>query len=353
MGRAAAAFVALVALALGGCAPRPAEIAGPAPIATPCEEGAAPAPLSDDTIRLATFNIQTFGRTKRDKPEVMAVLVDVVRRYDLVAVQEIKDVRGETPGAFLHALNEAEEARYDMVVSPRSGATASASASEQYAYYYDTTTVAALDEGALYPDPDDAFVREPWVARFGAVGGRFTFVLLNVHTRPDAAVEEIGALHDAVVWARQRYPEEDDFIALGDFNASCDYASPGALDALTFRSEAYNWLIPDEADTNLAARPCAYDRIVVTPGANGDFTGQWGVDRAFADKAVSDHFPVWATFFSDRDGLTSCCKQCRVGKACGNACVARAAACVAPPGCACDGVRPGDDPTRRTRDGAP
>ena len=32
----------------------------------------------------------------------------------------------------------------------------------------------------------------------------------------------------------------------------------------------------------------------------------------------------------------SCCKHCHKGKACGNVCVARDAACFQPPGCACD-----------------
>lgn len=31
-----------------------------------------------------------------------------------------------------------------------------------------------------------------------------------------------------------------------------------------------------------------------------------------------------------------CCRVCRVGKACGNTCIARDHACHAPPGCACD-----------------
>jgi hypothetical protein len=41
---------------------------------------------------------------------------------------------------------------------------------------------------------------------------------------------------------------------------------------------------------------CAYDRIVTTTATKGGFTGKWGVDRAFTDKAVSDHWPVWAEF---------------------------------------------------------
>ena len=32
----------------------------------------------------------------------------------------------------------------------------------------------------------------------------------------------------------------------------------------------------------------------------------------------------------------ACCRICRKGKACGNACISRAKTCQKPPGCACD-----------------
>jgi endonuclease/exonuclease/phosphatase family metal-dependent hydrolase len=109
-------------------------------------------------------------------------------------------------------------------------------------------------------------------------------------------VAEIGALEHVFGWARQRYRGEDDFIALGDFNAGCDYASPDALDALAISRPGHKWIVPHDADTNLAASRCAYDRIVITEAAVADWTGRWGVDRAFEEKKVSDHWPVWASF---------------------------------------------------------
>jgi endonuclease/exonuclease/phosphatase family metal-dependent hydrolase len=326
------AFVAVALVA--GCPPLPPPPPPPPPVAEPGPRTRA-RQLPDDTITVATFNIQIFGRAKRGKPDVMAVLVDVVRKYDIIAIQEIKEASGETPPAFLEAINADGGPDYAMVVSPPTGATASSSAKEQYAFYFNTETIESLDEGALYPDPADAFVREPWVARFRAAGGSFSFVLLGVHTQPAAAVAEVGALHDAVTWARTRYAGEDDFIALGDFNASCSYASTAALDALALRGAEYSWIVPDDADTNLAASTCAYDRIVVTAATDGDYSGQWGVDQAFTDTTVSDHWPVWAKFYSKRDA--GCCRTCTAGKACGDSCISLTATCSAPPGCACDG----------------
>lgn len=253
-------------------------------------------PPDPDPIKLATFNIQVFGRSKREKPDVMAQLVDVVRSYDIIAIQEIKDSSLETPRIFLDAINAAGGNTYDMRVSDRTGQQAddTSASDEQYAYYFDTTAISALDDGQLFDDTaNDFFQREPFVARFATVEGDFTFVLINVHTRPDDAVAEIGALHDVMGWSRTIYPTEDDFIALGDLNAGCDYASPDELDALDIRSGGYLWMVPDSADTNLASKACAYDRVVGTDSVGVHFTGDWGVDEAFTDTAVSDHWPVW------------------------------------------------------------
>ena len=253
-------------------------------------------PPDPDPITLATFNIRVFGKSKRAKPEIMSQLVSIVRSYDIVAVQEIKDASLETPGIFLDAINAAGGNTYDMRVSERTGQQPddTSASDEQYAYYFDTTAITALDDGQLFDDStQDLFQREPFVAQFATIEGDFTFVLINVHTTPTEAVAEIGALHDVIGWSRIAYPAEDDFIALGDFNAGCDYASPEELDLLDLRGDDYVWMVPDTADTNLAARQCAYDRIVGTAAVAGHDTGRWGVDEAFADSAVSDHWPVW------------------------------------------------------------
>ena len=70
---------------------------------------------------------------------------------------------------------------------------------------------------------------------------------------------------------------EDDFIALGDFNASCSFASNDEIDALDLSGADYFWIVPHSTDTNLASRQCAYDRIVATVEAQNDFAGFWNV----------------------------------------------------------------------------
>jgi len=252
------------------------------------------------TIRIATFNIQNFGTTKLGRPDVMAELAQIVRRYPLVAVQEISDVNQKVPFGFLEMLNSTG-AGYEMLLSPRSGQEPDDKTyQEQYAFYYDATVVSARSEGQLYDDSvNDYFVREPYVARFEVLDGGFTFVTITVHTQPDGAVAEIGHLDDVVDWATDEFPDEDDFIVLGDLNAGCSYASPAELDALALRTNDYVWLVPDNADTNLAMSTCAYDRFILTAATSANYAGAWGVDASFTSTMVSDHWPVWAEFWAN------------------------------------------------------
>jgi len=46
---------------------------------------------AQDTIKIATFNIQIFGKAKSQKPAVMGTLAGIVKKYDVVAIQEIKN----------------------------------------------------------------------------------------------------------------------------------------------------------------------------------------------------------------------------------------------------------------------
>ncbi|MBT7807515.1 hypothetical protein HN766_18590, partial [Candidatus Poribacteria bacterium] len=86
-----------------------------------CPGQAAADGASGATVTIATFNIQVFGKSKRSKPEVMEVLADIADEFDILAVQEIRDISGETPGVYLDAMNAQGDEAHEMVVSPRLG----------------------------------------------------------------------------------------------------------------------------------------------------------------------------------------------------------------------------------------
>ena len=154
-----------------------------------------------EVARIATFNIKVFGETKMGKPAVVDVLVETVLNYDLVAVQEIKDIDQTVPYDFLDAINAESNTTWDMVLSPRSGLQDDdQSSQEQYAFYYNTSVFRAMGNGTLHNDSvDDSFQREPFIAQFelldeNGTGTGFDLSLITIHTKPAEALSEINAL---------------------------------------------------------------------------------------------------------------------------------------------------------------
>jgi endonuclease/exonuclease/phosphatase family metal-dependent hydrolase len=260
-----------------------------------------------EVARVASFNIRVFGDTKMSNETVVAELVDIFQRYDMVAVQEIKDIDQEVPYLFLDELNNFNNlsnttnlTEWELVLSERSGTQEDdQNSQEQYAFYYRPTVFSPIDNGTLYDDSsNDSFQREPFLAKFVLLDtyGNSTgtdIVFVNIHTKPTLAVEEMSALGDVISWGQTNYSADDDYVILGDFNGDCSYASYNELVELPISSENYTWLIPDDADTTVGDSRCAYDRIVSTSQLDGRLTGIWGVDEAISGPAVSDHKPVW------------------------------------------------------------
>ncbi len=275
----------------------------------PPPDGPPPAPsLQSSNITIASFNIQVFGESKRSKPEVMAVLAPIARGFDVMAVEELRDDTETTLPSYLAQINSLPGPAYDATMSPRLGRTSS---KENYAFIYDTATV-SLVSGSNYTFADppagtvrDLFQREPFVARFNTTGG-FDFVLIVLHTEPDGTPQELADLVLVLDDARQHFPDEADFVMLGDMNADCTYLSQAEESALALRNASFTWVVPDSADTTTKSTDCAYDRIILTQGAAGHFTGRWGIlrfDQLYglnqsATEDVSDHYPVWAEFRS-------------------------------------------------------
>ncbi|MHC1565076.1 MAG: endonuclease/exonuclease/phosphatase family protein, partial [Candidatus Syntropharchaeales archaeon] len=91
----------------------------------------------EETLRVGAFNIQVFGQTKASKPDVMDVLGKIIRTYDVVAIQEIRDKSQTALPALVDVVNS-DNPQYDYVMSERLGRTTS---KEQYAYIYNNQTV--------------------------------------------------------------------------------------------------------------------------------------------------------------------------------------------------------------------
>jgi deoxyribonuclease-1-like protein len=268
----------------------------PAPVAA-----AAPAPPPSgkptDSILIASFNIQVFGESKLAKPQVVDVLTRVVRRFDVVAVQEVRAKSDSIVPTFVNAIN-ADGSRYQYVIGPRLGRTVS---KEQYTFIYDSTRI-EIDPSsvATLPNPGDTLHRPPLRARFrvrtNPPEAGFSFWLVNIHTDPDEVPQEVDALADAFVSMRSVIPDEDDVILLGDLNAG-----PPQFGRIK-QIPGIGWAV--SGTTTNTRRSKTYDNLIFDRTATTEYTGRWGVldlQETFGlplDKAleVSDHNPVWAAF---------------------------------------------------------
>ncbi len=202
------------------------------------------------------------------------MLSKIIRNYDVIAIQEIRDSSQTTLPMLRDAVNSMGSPQYEYVVSERLGRTAS---KEQYAYLYNTQTIQLFGSPYTYPDTNDQFQREPYVSEFKAKNGNFDFVLITIHTDPDNATQEINDLPMVIEDARGKYQGEGDFIIMGDLNADCTYFNENGQSPL--RSNDYYWVINDSIDTTTKSTDCTYDRIIITTPAKTDFTGEAGVFR--------------------------------------------------------------------------
>lgn len=260
-----------------------------------------------ETIRVATFNIQGFGKTKMAKSDVMGSLARIISQFDVVAIQEVKGGDSAPVRALVELLRNSG-ANYAATVSEPIGRT---SQTESYAYIWDESRI-FLVPGSAYvvQDPADRMHREPMVASFetrvGTAGGRrpFRFTMINVHTDPDEVKpsvvdNEMDVLDDVYVRVQQfdyQSTGEDDCILLGDLNVNS-----GGLRELGQIPGVRT--IAGDVKTN-TRKTKTYDHILIDHRVTTEFSGKFGV-LDFVDELgltqeaalqVSDHQPVWAEF---------------------------------------------------------
>ncbi len=254
------------------------------------------------TILIASFNIQTFGKKKMEDAWILERIIAVIRQFDVVAIQEVRAEDQTTIPRLVQYIN-AQGARYDYLIGPRLGRSVS---KEQYAYIYDTATVvSSTDATYTIEDNADLLHREPLVARFVTRVPPnvrpFSFSLVNIHTDPDEVRTELPVMHTVLKGIREfEYvsAREDDVILMGDLNAS-----PQQFGTLGQIPGIY-WTVDGEPTNTI--RKSTWDNIIFDRGLTNEFTGRSGVldlcemFRIKTEDAVriSDHLPIWAEFSS-------------------------------------------------------
>ncbi|TSM44171.1 Deoxyribonuclease gamma [Bagarius yarrelli] len=299
------------------------------------------------SLKICSFNIRSFGERKILKQDVLNVILESIMRCDIMLIMEIKDVKGQAFPQLINHLNRkfhGQKHEYGYAISQRLGRK---SYKEQYGFIYRRKLV-SVKSVYQYPDTQpediDAFAREPFVVWFSSpttgkkkqpdflfclcdnniniintiVMGVFPmwqhgsffyaaeikdFVIIPIHTTPEAAVKEIDELHDVHRNVSQHWQSKN-FIIMGDFNAACGYVPKKEWRNIRLRSDSsYVWLTDDKLDTSVKeSTRCAYDRVVLHGKAMiqavkpesvevYDFKDAFGLTEQEA-LTVSDHFPL-------------------------------------------------------------
>ncbi|NXD30361.1 DNSL2 protein, partial [Spelaeornis formosus] len=247
-------------------------------------------------LRIGAFNIQAFGDTKMSNREVAEIIIKVLRRYDAVLVQEVRDSDLSAVSQLMEQLNRYK--KFSFGKKTRSNVLGQGGGTEN-------NTGNNLVKGmgmqvVQIPSESCKLMRAHRMERNYSSGK----LCLQSPTgqAPHDAVAEIDALYDVYLAIINKWGT-DNMMFLGDFNADCSYVQPSDWSSIRLRSsDVFKWLIPDSTDTTVGKSDCAYDRIVVCGNKLkrsivSSSAGIYNFQRAFQlDQeealAVSDHYPV-------------------------------------------------------------
>ncbi|XP_005097092.1 deoxyribonuclease-1 [Aplysia californica] len=253
---------------------------------------------SNRPLKVAAFNIQHFGRSKMSDTTVANHITEILVRYDVILIQEVRDSTGSSLKDLWSRLNKTDD--WGFVASAPIGRT---TYKEQYVFYY-RLKLAHLLSTYQTPDSSDVYEREPFSVEFEyfsvTPGTKKQVVLMALHSRPTDAFDELDHLPTSIKSAASHFKGAGGVVAMGDFNADCNYvSSTKQLQLEIFKDNSeFTSLIPDSADTTSGDSNCAYDRIIVfghdirardakvynyqkAMGLSDDATGD-----------ISDHYPV-------------------------------------------------------------
>lgn len=248
----------------------------------------------------------------------LALIAEVIRRFDVVAIQEVK----RDTSALRLLIDRFLAPHWSVMMSDVTAG--SKGNTERAAYLYDTRRVTPsglAGEIVLPPtsdgDPQEQFDRTPYMVGF--IAGSERFALLTAHIRYGedlsdriAELRKLARYTAKEIRDRARYDdaEEVNLIVLGDFNTDRDQENdlfevflesglwvPEKLRNLktTYGEEAKHYDQIGWFRDDLTLKPTGHAGVVDFVGAV--FRELTPFQMTFR---VSDHFPLWAEFSTDR-----------------------------------------------------
>lgn len=183
--------------------------------------------ISTGNLKIASWALDGFGPTKLSNSLARQNLAQVIRNFDLVALQQIASIERDLVPRLVDAINHGES-RYDYVISEPTGPR---DRPEQLAFIFDTSRL-RVDRRQTYTiqDPTDRLTYDPLVAWFRAaepgVKDAWTFSLVNIRFDLANASSEVELLKEIIDSVRNDGRGEDDVVLAGLFQADDAYLLP-------------------------------------------------------------------------------------------------------------------------------
>lgn len=252
-----------------------------------------PSCTNAQNIKIATFNVEQYTD---DTGKDLQAIADIVRQYDLVAVQEVKKT-----GKAVRDLIAVLGGRWDYLLGETTGNH------ERFAYLFNKDKVSfAHRMGALhFKDNRQVIIdRVPLYACF--VSGSFDFCLVTVHLFYTDDLRREAEIIQLIQWYKehQKNDPEKDLIILGDFNEKKDNPLFQHFKDARFK------IISEALLSNLSDSE-SYDHLIMSRHTTNEFEGSSGVFKfdevvygnndALAEEKVSDHRPVFGVFWTNKE----------------------------------------------------
>ena len=178
---------------------------------------------TEANLLVASWNIKEFGHTTQRLPEAYFYIAEILSRFDLVAVQEVKSTLKD-----LDIVMRILGSKWDYIVNDITEGVQGNSERSAYLYNTDRVKLSGLaGEIVLWPEltgdsPVQQLKRTPYATGFKA--GWKSFAMLNLHLHPGDEIEDLAFRKEEVRLLLAALEEKIDqpwtrnIVLCGDFN---------------------------------------------------------------------------------------------------------------------------------------
>lgn len=248
-------------------------------------------------LRIGSWALSGFGPSKLGSEHCRLNLIRMIRKYDVIALQQITARERDVMPRIVDEINEGGRT-YDFVLGQPTGP---ADRPEQLAILFNINRV-HIDRSQTYTvaDPHNKMTYDPMVAWFRAAQppptSAWTFTIVNVRINLARAAAEVALLPKVFSAVRSDGRGEDDVVMAGLFQADDSYLVPKIMGAdvvaavrstttdIFHRHQTCNILIDRNRTSEYIGRGGAVDFLRVF---------NLNLDEA---EAVSSHLPIFAEF---------------------------------------------------------